>query len=196
MIVIAFPSLSWWTETLWRGAARWITASCLSIYAGWYATSSGSRESFTGHLQKNWASSEFRKRKKKFLNSGRGSTLSDRSPDRLLPLHWTAVNSTQPTAHPDAWIVWMSPLPLHCAMRLIPFIRVIRGLGVGQWRGSAVWHGRAAVTIQLAASIFAPPPHDLHQSFLLTVNLCKVMASLLACAANASNALIGWKDLG
>lgn len=86
------------------------------------------------------------------------------------------------------------PLPLHCMPRLTPFIRVIRGLEGGQWRGSTVWHSRAMVTIQLAASIFAPPPHDLHQWVLLTINLCKVMASL-AFAADASNMLIGWRHV-
>lgn len=55
------------------------------------------------------------------------------------------------------------PLPPHCMVRLISFIRAIRGLEGSQWRGSTVWHSSAMVTIQLAASIFAPPPHDLHQ---------------------------------
>lgn len=56
-----------------------------------------------------------------------------------------------------------APLPLCRMTRLTPFIRVIRGLESSQRRSRAVWHSRAMVTIQLAASVFAPSPPDLRQ---------------------------------
>ena len=126
----------------------------------------------------------------KLLHSG-SSALSDRSPDHLPQLHWPAFNSSQPIAHPDAWMSHYHYTVLWDWFHSTVLLEAWRAV---QWRGSTVWHTRGTVTIQLAASIFAPPPHDLHQQFLLTVNLCKATASV-TCAVNASNMLIGWKGL-
>lgn len=81
------------------------------------------------------------------------------------------------------------PLPLLCTARSIPFIRVIRGLEGSQWGGSTVG---ATLTIQLAASIFAPPPHDL----LSADDQPEESDGILGLCRSVNNKLIGWEVNG